>query len=85
MLGRSAAFSIIHAFACRALIHVRDEMGVADIEFHTFDDGKSGPKPRSLSLLSYHKYAEHLQHDTDVKAVCDLPRMLPNHPSPGLV
>lgn len=66
-------------------IHVRDDMEISDLEFHTFDDGKSGPKPRGLSLLSYHMYAQHLQHDTDVKAVCDLPRMLPRHPIPGLV
>jgi predicted nucleic acid-binding protein len=72
----------VHLATC---VHVRDDLRVTDIEFHSFDDGWSGPKPRSLSLLNYHKYAEHLLDDADVKAVCDLPRMLPAHPSPGLV
>ena len=72
----------VHLATC---VHVRDDMAVADVEFHTFDDGRSGPRPRGLSLLNYDKYAEHLLHNADVKAVCDLPRMIPAHPSPVLV
>lgn len=77
-----SSMDAVHIATC---VHVRDDQHVHDIEFHTFDDGRSGPKPRGLSLLSYHKYAEHLLTNSDVKAVCDLPRMLPIHPSPGLV
>lgn len=77
-----SSMDAVHLATC---IHIRDDQQVHDIEFHTFDDGRGGSKPRGLSLLNYHKFAEHLLADPDVKAVCDLPRMPPNHPSPGLV
>jgi hypothetical protein len=73
----------VHLATC---LHLRDVQGLKDIVFHTFDDGGgSNNRPRNVSLLSFEKYAEHLMNDPDVKAVCDLPRLRPQHPNPGLV
>jgi predicted nucleic acid-binding protein len=71
----------IHLATC---LHLRDVRGVTDIDFHTFDDGGGNTKPKNVSLLGFELYAQHI-NDPDVKAVCNLARMLPQHPTPGLV
>jgi predicted nucleic acid-binding protein len=72
----------VHLATC---LHVRDQMRVRDIEFHTFDDGRGGnARPRGLSLLSYQDYAQHLRgNHPEVQAICDLPRLKPVFPNPA--
>jgi predicted nucleic acid-binding protein len=72
----------VHLATC---LYVRDVLGITDIEFHTFDNGGGNTKPKNVSLLKFELYSKHVENDPDVKAVCNLPRMMPQHPSPGLV
>lgn len=61
-------------------LHVKEALGVTDIEFNTFDDGKTkNYEDKAVSLLRFHEYATHLQDDADVKAVCNLVRVRPKH------
>lgn len=72
----------VHLATC---IHVRDVLGVKDIEFHTFDDGRgTNYEQKAVSLLRYNQFSRHITSDADVRAVCDLPKLLPSHPSPRM-
>jgi hypothetical protein len=73
----------VHLATC---LYVRDVLGVADIRFHTFDDGRGeNYEQKAVSLLRYHEYSSHLLGDLDVQSVCRLPREHPKHPQPKLV
>jgi hypothetical protein len=67
-------------------LHVKEALGITDIEFNTFDDGKSkNYEEKAVSLLRFHEYAAHLKDDADVAAVCSLNRMKPTHREPSMV
>jgi hypothetical protein len=73
----------VHLATC---LHVRDEMGVSDILFHTLDDGRGkNYEEKAVSLLSFNDYSEHAASDPDVDAVRKLPRSRPIHPAPQMV
>lgn len=70
----------IHLATC---IYARDALGISDIAFHTFDDGKSkGPDGKSVPLLSFKAWSEHLAKDPIVAAVHKLSITEPLHPAP---
>lgn len=59
-------------------IHLRDDQGVSDIEFHTYDDGRSRTyEEKAVSLLKLEDYARHLSAFPDVQRAITLPRMKP--------
>lgn len=68
-------------------LHVKEDRGVSDIVFCTYDDGKGGPshEEKGVSLLRYHDYATAFMDSHDVAAVCDLPRRKPWVDQPGLL
>ena len=65
----------IHLCTC---LHIKEDRGVSDIVFCTYDDGKgSNYEEKAVSLLRYHDYATEHMHDPDVVAVCKLERRKP--------
>ena len=70
----------IHLATC---VYARDTLEIPSIAFHTFDDGKSkGPDGKSVSLLNFNEWSEHLAQDPVVAAVRALPIGEPLHPAP---
>jgi predicted nucleic acid-binding protein len=70
----------VHLATC---LHVRDVLGITDIEFHTFDDGKGkNYEERAVSLLNFQDFSVHVANDPDVALLCKLPRIKPSHPAP---
>jgi hypothetical protein len=73
----------IHLATC---LYLKEEMGLSDIEFHTFDDGRGrNYEEKAVSLLRLHEYASHLMSDPDIAAVCSLRRMKPQHTQPSIL
>ncbi len=71
----------IHLATC---LYVKEALGISDIKFHTFDDGRgSNYEEKAVSLLRFEEYASHLTSDPDVAAVCALERTKPTHPQPN--
>ena len=78
-----AGMDSVHLATC---LYVRDVLGVQDIVFHTFDDGKGkNYEEKAVSLLNYQNFCKHLSNDPDVLAVCALPRQRPVHPERPLL
>lgn len=59
-------------------LHVKEDRGVDDIVFCTYDDGKSKTyEEKAVSLLRFHEYATAHVSDPDIAAVCNLERRKP--------
>jgi hypothetical protein len=72
----------VHVATC---MYLRDFLGISDIEFHTFDDGKGkNYEERAVSLLNFQDFSVHVANDPDVAMLCKLPRIKPTHPAPQL-
>jgi hypothetical protein len=79
---KNRVMTVADAIQLATCLYVRDTLGVSDIEFHTFDDGKGRNydvtlEEKVVSLLRFEDYAGDHMDDPDIKAVCDLPRMKP--------
>jgi predicted nucleic acid-binding protein len=72
----------IHLATC---LHVRDTLGVADIVFHTFDDGKGKTwEGKCIPLLSFDRWYPGGSRTKLIEDVCNLPRRRPEYPQMGL-
>jgi predicted nucleic acid-binding protein len=63
-------------------LHIKEALKVPDLEFLTFDDGKTKNyettnEHKTVSLLHLQDYSGHLMLDPDVKAACELRRVRP--------
>jgi predicted nucleic acid-binding protein len=68
----------IHLATC---LHVRDTLGVPDIVFHTFDDGKGKNwEGRCVPLLSFERWYPAATRSQLIGDVCNLPRLRPAYP-----
>lgn len=66
-------------------IHLRDELGVQNLVFHSFDEGKRrGPEGKCVPLIGFENWTARCRDDPLVKRVLALPRELPHHPKPEL-
>ena len=73
----------IHLTTC---LHIRDVLGLSDIVFHTFDDGKGKTwEGKCLPLLSFETWFPAGNRTSYVENVCGLSRTLPNHPQPDML
>jgi hypothetical protein len=72
----------IHFATC---IYARDTLGIADIIFHTLDEGK-GPswEGRCIPLLGFERWYPTASRTAHVERVCGLKRSKPIHPRPNL-
>lgn len=67
-------------------VFARDVLGLEDIVFHTFDDGKGKNwEGKCVPLLSFDEWTGGLEDNELVQAVLKLPRQKPTHPEPNLV
>jgi len=72
----------IHLASC---LHVRDVLGVQDIVFHTFDNGKGSVwEGKCVPLLSFQDWYKNGKSHQHIAAVCALPRKEPIYPQLGL-
>lgn len=77
--------SVPDAIQIASGLFVKEALGISDIEFHTFDDGKGKKfEERGVSLLRLEEYCTHHMHDPDIQAACALPRMRPALRQPAL-
>jgi len=68
----------IHLATC---LHARDTLGITDIVFHTFDDGKGKNwEGRCAPLLSFERWYPPNTRTGLVEDVCSLPRRVPAYP-----
>jgi hypothetical protein len=59
-------------------LFVKEALGIDDIEFHTFDDGKGkNYEEKAVSLIQFEDYAKHITDCDDVEAVRKLVRIKP--------
>lgn len=66
-------------------LHLKLDMGVPDVIFHTLDDGKGSTwEGRCVPLLSFHEWTAGHASNPLVKRVIDLNRAKPNHPWPTM-
>ena len=66
-------------------LHAREDLKIANLIFHTFDDGKSkimGEK--SVSLLSFEEWLVGCNEALQLR-IANMPRQKPLHPSPELL
>jgi predicted nucleic acid-binding protein len=72
----------IHLATC---IYLRDQLGISDVVFHTFDDGKGATwEGKCIPLLSFERWYPAKTRTPIVGDVCDLTRCKPSHPEKGL-
>jgi len=72
----------IHLATC---LYLRDILGVSDVVFHTFDDGKgSNWEGRCVPLLSFQNWYPNSSRPQVIQDVCNLPRRPPLYPQPLL-
>lgn len=72
----------IHLATC---LFLRDSMGVKDIVFHTFDDGKGKTwEGKCVPLLSFERWFPEQARSKPIESVCGLTRIRPLHPVPTL-
>lgn len=75
---KNRVMSVPDAIQLATCLHLKHDRGVADIEFHTFDDGRgTNYEERAVSLLKLHDYCEHLRGNDDIDRACALPRIHP--------
>lgn len=67
-------------------LHVKEDRGISDIVFNTYDDGKGkNYEEKAVSLLRFEEYAGAFADDPDVAAVCALTRKPPWLEQPPMV
>jgi predicted nucleic acid-binding protein len=72
----------IHLATC---LHLRDVMGLNDIAFHTFDEGKGANwAGRCVPIIGFERWYPPDRPVREIADVCNLPRRRPQHPSPDL-
>jgi hypothetical protein len=79
---KNRVLSVADAIQFATCLYVKETLGISDIEFHTFDDGKGRNydvtlEEKVVSLLRFEDYAHEHFDDPDIKAVCDLARLKP--------
>lgn len=81
-LEKPRRMSLGDAIHIASALWVKEVVGVADLEFLTFDDGKSASvdgerKEKPLSLLRLHEYTDGLGNNSDVTSAVLLRRIPP--------
>lgn len=72
----------IHLATC---IHLRDVLGVSDIVFHTFDEGKGKNwEGKCVPIIGFERWFPPDRRPREIADVCSLTRTKPEHPSPDL-
>jgi hypothetical protein len=67
-------------------IYAKDDLGIKDIVFHTFDEGKGKNwEGRCVPLIGFEDWCEGLADDPIVRQVIALPRCKPEHPKPVMI
>ena len=67
-------------------LHLREVAGVADIVFHTFDEGKNKNwEGRCVPLIGFERWYPDQMRTGRIAEVCSLRRERPKHPQPDLV
>ena len=79
---KARTMSLGDAIHIASALWVKEATKVSDLEFLTFDDGKSKSEEldkgtKALSLLRAQEYTDGIMSDDDVKAVCNLVRIKP--------
>ena len=79
---KSKSMSLGDGIHLASALYVKDRTGVADLEFLTFDDGKSktseiDPQTKSLSILRLQEFTDGIASNPDVLALIGLPRVRP--------
>lgn len=79
---KNRVLTVADAIQLATCLYVKENFGISDIEFHTFDDGKGRNYEVTLddkvvSLLRFEEYAGQHRHNTDIDAVCRLKRIKP--------
>jgi predicted nucleic acid-binding protein len=82
---KSRELSTPDAIILETCLFVRDVLGVSDIVFHTFDEGKGATwAGRAVPLLGFENWYPAEKRTDRVKKVCSLKREKPIHPQPFL-
>jgi hypothetical protein len=64
---------------------IKDEMGVSELVFQTYDKGRGAAwEGKCVPLLGLERWFPEVNRAPAVKRVCDLARKWPIHPHPGL-
>lgn len=67
-------------------VYARDELGISDLVFHTFDEGKGKTwEGKCVPLLGFETWCDGYRSHPLVKAIIDLPRHKPEHPNPKML
>lgn len=83
---KNRVMSVPDAIQLATCLFVKEALGVSDIEFHTFDDGKgSNYEEKAVSLLRLDAYAKHITDCPDIEAVRKLDRLKPQFQQSPLV
>ena len=83
---KSRVLSVPDSIQLCTCLHVKEDRGVSDLVFCTYDDGKgSNYEEKAVSLLRFHDYATAHQGDVDVAAVINLDRRPPWLEQPGIL
>lgn len=71
------------AILLQTCVFIRDILGVDDIIFHTFDEGKArSANGKSVPLLGFENWYPSTNRPDCIKKVCSLRREKPLHPQP---
>jgi hypothetical protein len=82
---KNRVMSVPDAIQLATCLHLRDDRGIPQIEFHTFDDGRGkNYEERAVSLLRLEEYSSHLKDVPEIQQACALPRLKPILPQAGL-
>lgn len=72
----------IHLMTC---LFIKETMGVDDIVFHSFDEGKSrGWEEKCVPPLHFEEWYEHAQDNAEIRKICELKRCKPEYPQKRL-
>lgn len=72
----------IHLATC---VHLRDVLGLSDIVFHTFDEGKgTNWAGRCVPIIGFERWYPPDRRVDGIADICRLPRTKPQHPLPDL-
>jgi hypothetical protein len=72
----------IHLMTC---VYARNVLGIADIEFHTFDEGKgSNWEGKCVPLIKFEEWTAGIPSNPYVHQICALTRRKPTHDSPQM-
>lgn len=80
-VGNARTLSLGDAIYLATAIWLKEMAGEKNLVFHTFDDGKTKTNgERFTPLLSFDKWCDGIEDDTDIAAIIRLKRVKPNHP-----